>query len=699
MWMWMLGTSFAKFVRDEYTLEEVRDYFNWRLQREYPDVFIFGRFVTRNRVLLSIAVWWYPPPQARQWSMIQEYMTNCREMPLIFDGAECAIYGAGLVQHHTFMYSPLILAVCMAHMTTPPNVSLELPVREGMARYSFTGIVYNHGNAHFTARYLMHPGSFSSMTVWLLRPTPPSTLKSQSMEEAVPDIINLIDDDDDDTVAVSTSKGILPASEVVKIEPSEATVGVLSTPASTSVRSTRNVKKRRANTDSATTAALNDDSDTRPHKRTRNAHPTAGSSQDLTARIETVGSASTSSESLSHAALNIDGPFDDEFDPNNMAFELTEPETDTTDPQRDHSVSPGATKPGRQPGGPPVAEADPKSEDDFYPSDLLSVDDGFHEDASRSKKRKVSALARSTHLSEIARGKKKAVPRPLTKDDYLTQIKSVHLKNAKQYTINPPPPAGFYVPRIFVSNIYGGSSMQSMQKLTAFDIQCIWPTKDLNPLVVDSPGAPGLLFTSRPEIVGGTPWHVFCRRQVEKQLRWEYAGKYTMVVSGKIEAEQFAAQTEATKKRWGDYLVTRKEARVYVAMRVQIMLRKHGQPLDERRVCMEIEAVMGRAVEKPGDEGMTKEDKQKERGKIKARVPLTINTGDVIKAFCNGDEHINILRMDCIGYDHTFVRDLAKVGHCKHGRYQSEWEMMVGSDDGSILGTNGHHNDKPHVKI
>ncbi|PBK61112.1 hypothetical protein ARMSODRAFT_674141 [Armillaria solidipes] len=52
---------------------------------------------------------------------IQEYMTNCREMPLMFDGAECAVCGVGLVQHHTFMYSPSILAVCVAHTTTPPT--------------------------------------------------------------------------------------------------------------------------------------------------------------------------------------------------------------------------------------------------------------------------------------------------------------------------------------------------------------------------------------------------------------------------------------------------------------------------------------------------------------------------------------------------------------------------------------------------
>ncbi|KAK0448893.1 uncharacterized protein EV420DRAFT_1566016 [Desarmillaria tabescens] len=337
--------------------------------------------------------------------------------------------------------------------------------------------------------------------------------------------------------------------------------------------------------------------------------------------------------------------------------ESIEPEPDAMEPQRDYDVYPGAMKLRTQLDRP--EEVVLKSEDEFDPSDSLSVDDGF-EDASRSEKRQVGSGSTSrSHLSEIARGKKKAVPRPLN-DNYLAQIESIHLKNAKQYTTKPPPPTGFYVPRVFVSSVYGGSSMQFMQKLTAFDIQCIWPTKDLNPLVVDSPGAPGLLFTSRPEIVGGKPWHVFCKWQVEKQLRWEYAGKYTMVISGKIKAEQLAAQTEATKKRWGEYLITRKEARVYVAMRARIALRKHDQPLDERRVCMEIEAVTGRAVEKPGDKRMTKEDKQKERGKIKARVPLAVTAKDVIEALCNGDEHINILRMDCIGYDHTFVKDMQK---------------------------------------
>ncbi len=84
-------------------------------------------------------------------------------MPLMFDGAECAVCGAGPVQHHTFMYSPSILAMSMPHTTTPPDMSFELPVREGTARYSFAGMLYNHGDAHFTARYLMHPGSFGSM--------------------------------------------------------------------------------------------------------------------------------------------------------------------------------------------------------------------------------------------------------------------------------------------------------------------------------------------------------------------------------------------------------------------------------------------------------------------------------------------------------------------------------------------------------
>ncbi len=59
-------------------------------------------------------------------------MTNCREMLLMFNGAECVVCGAGLVQHHMFMYSPSILTMCMPHTTTPPDMSFELPVREDM---------------------------------------------------------------------------------------------------------------------------------------------------------------------------------------------------------------------------------------------------------------------------------------------------------------------------------------------------------------------------------------------------------------------------------------------------------------------------------------------------------------------------------------------------------------------------------------
>ncbi len=54
MWMWMLGTLFPKFVKGKYTLEELRDYFNQRLQREYLDVFIFNEFVSVESIVLKI---------------------------------------------------------------------------------------------------------------------------------------------------------------------------------------------------------------------------------------------------------------------------------------------------------------------------------------------------------------------------------------------------------------------------------------------------------------------------------------------------------------------------------------------------------------------------------------------------------------------------------------------------------------------
>ncbi|PBK94436.1 hypothetical protein ARMGADRAFT_927792, partial [Armillaria gallica] len=176
-WMQMLGALFAKFSRHEYTLEVVRDYFRRQLHREFPNVFVFSRFISIESIMMKLLKGDNPflmvmhkctagheEPKSTQnccmvvptstgsmrWSTVQEYINNCRAMPPMFNGAECAECGADMVLHHTFMYSPSILAVCIAHTTTPPDMSFELPIGEGATRYTLMGIVY-HGDAHFTS--------------------------------------------------------------------------------------------------------------------------------------------------------------------------------------------------------------------------------------------------------------------------------------------------------------------------------------------------------------------------------------------------------------------------------------------------------------------------------------------------------------------------------------------------------------------
>ncbi|PBK74034.1 hypothetical protein ARMSODRAFT_568800 [Armillaria solidipes] len=343
---------------------------------------------------------------------------------------------------------------------------------------------------------------------------------------------------------------------------------------------------------------------------------------------------------------NMNASSEDEFDPNNMDIEFTQQEANER--ESDRSEAPRSKR---------MRQLKPTAE---------------HSRASNP--------ASSSHVS--SKGKRKAASQPLgvrpslsfqaflnphtQGNDYLSQIESTHLKDAKHYTIHPPAPEGFYVPRVFVADTYGGSAYQFLQTLKAHSIKCVWPKKGLNPLVVDAPGAPGLMFASRLEIVESKPWHVFSERQVDKQTRWEYMGKYESVVSGRIEAEQFAGQSEEVKTQWGKLLLSSKKADVYVAMRARIALRKHGLRIDNDSVDREMEAITKTMRKRSVYKEMTKDEKREAMNEIKAREPLAITAEEIIDAFCNGDEHIKILRMECIGYDHAFVKDMQeKLPHWK----------------------------------
>ncbi|KAK0195878.1 hypothetical protein F5146DRAFT_308783 [Armillaria mellea] len=469
------------------------------------------------------------------------------------------------------------------------------------------------------------------------------SLRSHS---TAPEVINLIDDEDDDMVVDtypplhSTGPPSLPM--VVKSEPS-VDIEALSTPAYTNHRPTKEKSKKRpanANLMGSESGRVTGDS-------------------SLTAMVQS---------GINFPNMNTSS--EDEFDPNNMEIEITQQESNES--ESDNSVSPKVTESIGRFFNPRNVVRD-KTED-FAIRNVQSIADDQSGEAPRAKRMRqltptaeysrARKLESSSHLSY--KGKGKPASQPLGGNDYLSQIESTHLKDAKHYTIRPPAPEGFYVPRVFVADTYGGSAYHFLQTLKARNIKCVWPKKGLNPLVVDTPGAPGLIFASRLEIVVSKPWHVFSERQVEKQIRWEYMGKYESVVSGRIEAEQFAGHSEEMRSQWGKLLLSSKKADVYVAMRARIALRKHGLRIDNDSVDREMEVITKKMRKRLVYKMMTKDEKRKAMNEIKAREPLAITAGEIVDAFCNGDEHIKILRMECVGYDHAFVKDMQeKLPHWK----------------------------------
>ncbi|KAK0226393.1 hypothetical protein IW262DRAFT_1457623 [Armillaria fumosa] len=451
-------------------------------------------------------------------------------------------------------------------------------------------------------------------------PTPSPSLRSQSI---TPEVINLIDDDDDgmvvDTYPPGHSVGSTSPPMIVK---SESSVDVevnlqalLSTPACNKRLPTKEISKKQP-------------ADAHP-MRSKSGRVTRDSSSSAVVKNETSSS-------------DVNASSDFEYDPNNMEIqELNEHESD-------RSVSSKVTESIRRFFNTRNVVGDETK--DFDIRNVQTIVDDQPEESQRSKRmRQLTPTAEHSRVSKpescsymSSKGKRKATSQMLG-------IESTHLKDAKYHTIHPPAPEGFYVPRVFVADTYGGSAYQFLQTLKDRNIKCVWPKKGLNPLVVDAPGAPGLI-----------------ERQVDKQTRWEYMGKYESVVSGRIEAEQFAGQSEEVKIQWGKLLLSSKKAGMYVVMRARVAPRKHGLRVDNDSVDREMEAITKKMTKRSIYKEITKDEKRRMMNETKARQPLAITAEEIVDAFCNGDEHIKILRMECVGYDHAFVKDMQeKLPHWK----------------------------------
>ncbi|KAF5322664.1 hypothetical protein D9619_002219 [Psilocybe cf. subviscida] len=240
-----------------------------------------------------------------------------------------------------------------------------------------------------------------------------------------------------------------------------------------------------------------------------------------------------------------------------------------------------------------------------------------------------------------------------------SSVTSLYLHSAKPFVITPPPMT-LEIPRAFLRLAYGGSDQQFVQSIPAarnpgpsFTVnsegvkvpkdkrRLVFPMLHLNPSMPSSPGAPGLVFASRHEILHNPPWTLFCKRKNEKPAVWLYLGEYESELVGKLTPEQFMAQSEVVQDHWAELITTQQVQVCYMSMRARIVLRAAGSiPIDNKE---REEALVNEEVEKI------------RRGKGKK-----VTTRQILEAFSNGDEGVDIIRMKCVKYDHVFAHDIAK---------------------------------------
>ena len=108
-----------------------------------------------------------------------------------------------------------------------------------------------------------------------------------------------------------------------------------------------------------------------------------------------------------------------------------------------------------------------------------------------------------------------------------------------------PPPLDLQVPRKFLWRAYGGNERQFLQYIKEdmnpsgpFRRKLVFPMIELNPLMPSRPGAPGLLYTPRHEILFDGPWTLFGKLSPAKAV-WDYLGEYESEICGKMSALQF----------------------------------------------------------------------------------------------------------------------------------------------------------------
>ncbi|RDB20731.1 hypothetical protein Hypma_012181 [Hypsizygus marmoreus] len=206
------------------------------------------------------------------------------------------------------------------------------------------------------------------------------------------------------------------------------------------------------------------------------------------------------------------------------------------------------------------------------------------------------------------------------------------LKGATTLNIAPVPPS-FLSSRQFIGETYGGSPQVFMADSRDRTRHFVFPTPDINPEMPTSPGEAGLLLSCRREMLQHT-CTAFARIQLNP-AQWIYLGQYHSILAGHLSGSEFGGQRETVKIAWAKKILKAKKWPVYTAIRARIWLRKQRKELSDSNVMEEVERIKA----KPSRAG-------------------ELSVKDVVTSLERGDEHIDVIRMDCVAYDHDFAQDM-----------------------------------------
>ncbi|KAI0752076.1 hypothetical protein C8Q74DRAFT_1373875 [Fomes fomentarius] len=188
-----------------------------------------------------------------------------------------------------------------------------------------------------------------------------------------------------------------------------------------------------------------------------------------------------------------------------------------------------------------------------------------------------------------------------------------------------------------MAKIFGGKSIDMCVQTAGRNF--IYPKVRMNPLLPRRPGEPGLLYRATRE--PGWKGDVQTLFISERDGEYRYCGQYKITLSSSLSTDEYNALSDEVKREWAKYIATKAKYR-HLCERVIARL---GE--DEREALDEEAAMQLHAKEVALSAGMKYRPKASDR-----------EVSVIMAAYRKGEEKLRTWRMECVGFDEAFMKEL-----------------------------------------